>query len=162
MALGMIGLLVPVAPDADEAEGHLVHAARGVAEQERKIAVDAVPHGAAFRVHDQRFGDGQFAVLGDLHIGGEGADDLGRARGGSAEVGAERQRQDDEKRGPFVRALAGMRVPQCAAGARSTLGTAPSPAPSSKKARVPKPNGAAIRLLGKDCTSTLRLRTVPL
>ena len=45
----------------------------------------------------------------------------------------------------------------------STCGAARSPASSSsKKSRGEKPNAPAIRLLGKDCTSTFRLRTAPL
>ena len=67
-SLGVIGLGLIVAHDADQAESHLAQRAAGVAKGERKVAIDAVPHRVALGMHAQRFGDGELAVFCDLNV----------------------------------------------------------------------------------------------
>ena len=148
-ALGVIGLRPAVAHDAEQAEGHLAQRAAGVAEGERKVAIDAVPHLAAFRLHAHGFGDGEFAVLGDLTFEFEILDDFGGIcrRGGHAA----RRASTAMRQRPLIAA------PERPAARRARR------RPRVRNSRAAQSRTRpAIRLLGKDCTSTLRLRTVPL
>ena len=144
-----------VAREAKDAERHLVPIAGGVQEEQRKVAIDAVPDGVMLGAHADGFGDGELAVLGQRDVGIEGMDDFRRQRWRRAHA---RKRKRRNKRTQQQHAEARAH----GAGARLTCGTAPSPSPSWKNSRGAKPNRPAIRLLGNDCTITLRLRTVPL
>ena len=64
----MIGLRLAVAADAEEAEGHLVQPPGGVFEGQRKVAINAVSHRAAFRAHAKGLGDAEFAFSRDLDV----------------------------------------------------------------------------------------------
>ena len=117
-ALGVVGLGLAVAENAEQFERHLAHRPAGIAEGERKVAIDAVPHGAAFGAHQQRLGNGEIAVFGNHHVRIEGADDFGSVCLPGAQ---QRAKQDDDAQKPAHR------------GARSTCGTARSPASDSSK-----------------------------
>ena len=105
----MIRLGAAVARHADQAEADLVQLAAGVAEGERKVAVDAAPDLAAFRAHADRFGDGELAVARDHHVRVEGVDHFGRARGAVSASDGKRQRR--ERRQPAQCAAALMSAP---------------------------------------------------
>ena len=68
LVLGVIGLRLAVAADAENAEGHLVQPPGGVLEGQRKVAINAVSHRAAFGAHANGLGDAEFAVCRDLDI----------------------------------------------------------------------------------------------
>ena len=71
----------------------LATAAR-VLEDERKVAIDAVPDLAAFGRDADGLGDGELAVLGELHVGDERLDDLG----GEGVRGAAEPERGDKRR----------------------------------------------------------------
>ena len=76
--VGGISLVLAVALDTEQLEVHFTQNAAGILEGQRKVAVDAVPDVAPFRLHAQGFGDGQLAVFGEADFGIESLDDLGR------------------------------------------------------------------------------------
>jgi hypothetical protein len=118
-ALGVVGLRLAVAFDAEELEGHFAQDAAGVPKRQRKIAIDAVAHRTALGAHAQRLGDVQFAVPGDHDVGIERMDNFGGKRATA--------RHHDKQRGNAQQVFH--------RGARSTCGTARSPASrTSKKA----------------------------
>ena len=119
-SLGVIGLGLTVARDPEQAESHLAQRAAGVAKGERKIAIDAVAHGAAFGAHAQRFDDGELAVLGNADVRIEGLDDFG----GKDMAGGEQPAQQHGK--PQKPAHRG-------AGFKATCGTARSAVSETSK-----------------------------
>ncbi len=78
---GEPALRLAVARDRQDVEVDLAVAAGSVTEAQRKIAVNAALDLIALGAHADRLGDGERAVLGNLHDGIEAMDDLGSMRG---------------------------------------------------------------------------------
>ena len=159
-ALGEIGLRLAVAHDAEQREGDFVHDALRVLEEQGEVAIDAVADLAAFGVDAEGLGDGELAVLGEMHVGDEGLDGFGSdGVGGGAERERDGERWDRRK---AEQAFHGGKSHDWA-GLSETRGTARSASSEiSKNVRSENPKLWATMLLGNDWTSVLRLRTVPL
>ena len=137
-----------------------MHDALRVLEEQGEVAIDAVADLAAFGIDAEGLGDGELAVLGEMHVGDEGLDGFG-----SDGVGGGAERERDCERGERRKAEQAFHGGKSHdwAGLSETRGTARSASSEiSKNVRSENPKLWATMLLGNDWTSVLRLRTVPL